>query len=48
MGRGDVYKRQYLTRPEVEDAFSELEEIEKLHFARLACPLMIEIIAEKN
>ena len=38
----------YLTPTEVEDAFSELEQIEKLHFARLACPLMIEIIAEKN
>ena len=38
----------YLTRSEVEDAFGELEQTEKLHFARLACPLMIEIIAEKN
>ena len=27
---------------------SNLEQIEKLHLARLACPLMIEIIAEKN
>ena len=38
----------YLTQSEVKDAFSELEQIEKLHIARLACPLMIEIIAEKN
>ena len=43
-----LIEMSYLTRPEVENAFSELEEIEKLHFARLACPLMIEIIAEKN
>ena len=38
----------YLKKQTVESAFAELKDLESLHYARLACPLMIEVIAEVN
>ena len=36
----------YLNASTAENAFNEVEELEKIRYARLACPLMVEIIAE--
>ena len=38
----------YLKKEMIDQAFSELKIIEALPYARLACPMMIEIIAEKR
>ena len=37
----------YLNNKEVEDAIEDIKELEKLPYATLCCPLMIEVIAEK-
>ena len=36
----------YLSPSIASNAFNELDELEKMQYARLACPLMIEIVAE--
>ena len=38
----------YLKKEMIDQAFSELKTSEALPYARLACPMMIEIIAEKR
>ena len=36
-----------LSTQDVKHAFNDLEELEKLNYATLWCPLMIEVIGEK-
>jgi len=38
---------EILTAQDIEHAFNDLEELEKLNYATLWCPLMIEVIGEK-
>ena len=42
-----LVKMEILTAKDVKHAFDDLEELEKLNYATLWCPLMIEVIGEK-
>lgn len=42
-----LIKMGYLTNQDIDNAFSDLKDLEKLHYATLWAPLMIEVIAEK-
>ena len=42
-----LIKMGYLTNKDMDNAFSDLKDLEKLHYATLWAPLMIEVIAEK-
>ena len=42
-----LIKMGYLTNQDMDNAFSDLKDLEKLHYATLWAPLMIEVIAEK-
>ena len=37
----------YLDNRDVDDAIEDLQELEKLSYATLCCPLVIEVVAEK-
>ena len=42
-----LIKMGYLTEQDMENAFSDLESLERLPYATLWAPLMIEVVAEK-
>jgi hypothetical protein len=37
----------YLDNQDVEDAIKDLQQLEKLSYATLCCPMVIEVVAEK-